>query len=398
MNDKIRVLYDQEGLEAPYSGVACYFLEIMRNFDPEIEVVYGQVETINPELAKPPYSIPLSAHTINQFLPAIDFKGKRKLYNLLSRRLKVIPYCFEINDRFFRESVENSEFDLLHLTGAHIYGHAWKQAVGHKPIIITMHDLIPEIVNRDRQQEIARRRMLDCVDHVLCVSDSTRRDLCAYYQFPKEKTTVIYHGAIEKTGQRECLLVQDKKYILYVGRRNAYKHFNWFVKALSPYLKTHPDLRLVCTGPDFSSDEIETQKALGIHSQVIHYFAPAEEMSSLYAHAEVFVYPSVYEGFGIPILDAFSAGCPVLLSNKSCFPEVAGDAAHYFDPEVEEDFVDKLSQILENRTLRSSLVTRGYERVRRFSWKKAADETASVYRQVVAEWKFKSGRGGVICG
>lgn len=388
-NSSIRVLYDHEGLDAAYSGVACYFQEIIKNLPADVEVRYGLSETANPELTMPPYNIPMSRHTFRNFLPQVNFFGKRTLYNLLGYRLKLFPLCEEINRQCFRQNLMQDEFDLVHLTGAHSYGADWKLIANKKPIVITVHDLIPEILRNDVVVEHERKEMLASVSHALCVSECTRRDLCAHYQFPVERTTVVYHGAIEPRVQKACRAVAGVKYILYVGKRGDYKHSDWFFEAIAPFLKRHHEMSLVCTGRGFKSSEVRQLKELGIYRQVIQLFVPNDELISLYAHADLFVYPSIYEGFGIPILDAFSAGCPVLLSRASCFPEVGGEAAMYFDPYSKDDFLSCVNKIIEDPVVRQRMVVNGIARVKAFTWRKAADQTADIYRRVVEEWHEK---------
>jgi glycosyltransferase involved in cell wall biosynthesis len=114
-----------------------------------------------------------------------------------------------------------------------------------------------------------------------------------------------------------------------------------------------------------------------------------DELRWLFANAQLFIYPSIYEGFGIPILDAFSLGCPVLLANASCFPEVGGDAALYFDPQDEDALREQLMRVIgidaETKRMRADLIARGKERAKMFSWQKCAAETAEIYRHLVKD-------------
>ena len=120
---------------------------------------------------------------------------------------------------------------------------------------------------------------------------------------------------------------------------------------------------------------------LGIEGQVAQGFVPDDEIPSVFAHALVFVYPSRYEGFGIPILDAFAAGCPVILANASCFPEVAGDAALYVDLDDPASLRDQLSLLLHDASLRDRLAAQSRSRLEGFSWSRCAEETANIYRK-----------------
>jgi glycosyltransferase involved in cell wall biosynthesis len=154
------------------------------------------------------------------------------------------------------------------------------------------------------------------------------------------------------------------------------------VKAASPLLIKY-DLRLVCTGKPFDNAEMQFLKSLGILDRTSCLFASEAELKNLYATALLFVYPSLYEGFGIPILEAFAMNCPMAISNTSCFPEVAGDAALYFDPQS----IDEMRSVMENAilspSLRNELVLKGQERLKLYSWRKCAEETAKVYQKVL---------------
>ena len=114
----------------------------------------------------------------------------------------------------------------------------------------------------------------------------------------------------------------------------------------------------------------------------MHISASDAQMASLYRHALCFVFPSHYEGFGIPILEAFSNGCPICLSNASCFPEIAGDAALFFNPNDAQSMSDTLRELVTNETLRKELSAKGYERVKEFSLEKMVSDTCNVYRKL----------------
>ena len=170
-----------------------------------------------------------------------------------------------------------------------------------------------------------------------------------------------------------------------MGRRDGYKNFLPMIKAMAPFLRSHPSYKLVCTANDFNSRELAVFRDLGISHQLLHVFASYEELLSLYKYAKAFIYPSLYEGFGIPILEAYAMKCPVLLSKESCFPEIAGDAALYFKLTDQEN---TLSALLEQFTNMSqidhdSLIGKQNERLKRYSWEKSALQLAEVYELVV---------------
>ena len=159
------------------------------------------------------------------------------------------------------------------------------------------------------------------------------------------------------------------------------------VKALAPVFARDTSLSLVCTGSGFSEAEMRLLNECKMTERATARIYEEDELRWLFANAQVFIYPSIYEGFGIPILDAFSLGCPVLLANASCFPEVGGEAALYFDPKDEESMREQLMRVIGIeegvKRMRSDLIARGKERAKMFSWPKCAVETAEIYRHLV---------------
>ena len=138
----------------------------------------------------------------------------------------------------------------------------------------------------------------------------------------------------------------------------------------------------MCTGSPFTVSEQKLFAKWNISDRLVHVAANDAQMTSLYRHALCFVFPSHYEGFGIPILEAFSNGCPVCLSNASCFPEVAGDAAIFFNPNDAQSMLDTLKETLVSATLRDELRAKGLERSREFSIERMVAQTCDVYRKL----------------
>jgi glycosyltransferase involved in cell wall biosynthesis len=170
---------------------------------------------------------------------------------------------------------------------------------------------------------------------------------------------------------------------LFVGNRGLYKNFYVFARAVAAVTSHYPELRLVCLGGGkFSRWETKFFKIIGLDGRVSSFPADDPTLVQAYKNAMAFVYPSLYEGFGIPILEAFACECPVVCSRTSCFPEIAGDAALYFDPKDFRSIKAALLQILGDKGLRENMRAQGYLRVQRYSWEKSARETLAVYQSV----------------
>ena len=178
----------------------------------------------------------------------------------------------------------------------------------------------------------------------------------------------------------------DGQYILYVGqRRDSYKNFLPMLKSLAPVLQHHQAIKIVCTGPDFTKAERLFLEKVGLCNKVCHLHVNDQELQNLYAHALCFIYPSAYEGFGIPILEAYRANCPVLLNEASCFPEIAQKAAVYFHLDEQSSDLDQVMEDFLRITdrERETLLEKQHERLSCFSWQKSAQKLTNLYYSLV---------------
>ena len=173
------------------------------------------------------------------------------------------------------------------------------------------------------------------------------------------------------------------KYVLFVGTRNTYKNFPLFIEGVAPLVRADAELGVVCIGGGaFNDSERALLERESIGSRVIQRSVGDHELASCYANAAAFVFPSLYEGFGIPIVEAFACGCPALLANASCFPEIAGDAARYFDPQDRESLSSELRTILGDPAVRETMRAKGRARAKELTWEATAEKTLDVYRHV----------------
>jgi glycosyltransferase involved in cell wall biosynthesis len=175
---------------------------------------------------------------------------------------------------------------------------------------------------------------------------------------------------------------KSKPYLLYVGHRGGYKNFEGFLRAYASSLWLSDNFNVVCFGGGiFSRDEVALIKSLRLSmNHVIQVNGGDNKLASVYRDAALFVYPSLYEGFGIPPLEAMSLGCPVACSNTSSIPEVAGDAAEYFDPYDLDSMRTAMELVLSSEVRLNELIKLGKFRCARFSWDRCAKETLSVYK------------------
>ena len=141
---------------------------------------------------------------------------------------------------------------------------------------------------------------------------------------------------------------------------------------------------MICAGSQsFNDSEKDFLQILDLSKKVVHYPVSDEFLIELYKNAIAFVFPSLYEGFGVPVLEAFSAGCPVICSNTSSFPEIAGDAAFFFDPYDKDSIHDSVKSVISDNNLRNELIHKGYERIKAFSWQETANRTKKLYMSLI---------------
>ena len=172
--------------------------------------------------------------------------------------------------------------------------------------------------------------------------------------------------------------------MLYVGNAYPHKNLERLIKVFLKLKKNHNDLNLVLVGKEDYFYKRLKKYAQEIKAPVTFAgFVPDKDLEVFFREAICYVFPSLYEGFGLPPLEAMTQGCPVVSSKESCLPEVLQDAATYFDPYDEEDIIKKIEKIINNQNLRAGLIQKGFEQYKKFSWDKAVEETLRVYKEVL---------------
>lgn len=287
--------------------------------------------------------------------------------------------------RYLSRRPRRSEVDVVHSTFYLPHGLADHPGI---PKVMTIHDMIPELFPDTRRRLdflTLKRRYVQKADHIICVSEATRVDLERVYGVPAAPVTVVHHGVDPSfhPGAAHLPSLPDR-YVLFVGNRDGYKDAATLVRAFHGVAQEVPDLTLLFVGGGrLTSAEQKELTRLGLQSRVMQVALTDEDMPSAYAHAEICVFPSRYEGFGLPALEAMSCGTPLVLADASSLPEVGGDAALYFPPGDSVVLAETIRSLIQDGPLRESLSRRGLDRARGFSWAKTAARTADVYRQVV---------------
>lgn len=332
--------------------------------------------------------------------PADEPEFKLSAANL--RKLVVdIPHYSIAEQRFLPGILNKEKFDLVHFAQ---FNHP---VLYRRPFVVTIHDIIMHLFPGTVQQKSWLHRagyravFNDCkrANRIFVPSESTKNDLVEKLNFPREKINVTVEGseaAFRPHSADEIRAIKEKhhlpeRFLLFVSRWETYKGLPILLQSFENLAKDYPDLGLViCGKPDKQNPEVaaqvEASKGRGL-KVITPGFIPDEDLAPLYSAATVFVHPSWYEGFGIMILEAFASGVPVVTSDVSSLPEVVGGAGLLVDPRSSKDIAVKIRMILDEPELAESLMKKGLERVKQYSWRKMAEETLAVYRQVLVGQK-----------
>lgn len=394
----MKILYDDQIFTMQkIGGISRYFYELARNsvamgHDVKISVANTENEYL---LSDKNFSVPKSNYWhFENFLPGINFRGKGRIFNIFSSAFHKNYNDFVCTNRKYSVNLLKSQnFDVFHPT---YYEPYFLEHIGNKPFVLTIHDMIhekfPEFFSLNDTTHVYKKLLAEKAAKIIAISECTKSDIIDFLHVPEKKISVIYHGFSlsdiknENDGNQISEKISDavkQKYFLFTGTRDNYKNFYFFIQACANVLKQNPDLFIYCTAKEFSDMEIKFFKSLGIENRVRHFFASDVELRTLYENALAFVFPSYYEGFGMPVLEAFSARCPVVLARASCFYEIAGDGALYFDAKNMNELELCLQKILTDADLCESLKQKGVEQLKKYSVKETCQKTFNVYKDVL---------------
>jgi glycosyltransferase involved in cell wall biosynthesis len=367
----MRIFYDHQVFSLQDAGgVTRYQFELVRNLqltpDAEIAVLMGLNASVMP------------------------------LRELSNARTRILSWRTGLRPGYFRYAINESISAVLSpaLGRFDIYHVMLYRAIPflrRRRLVVTHHDCtherFPHLFRNASFIVEKKRKLFAQADAIICVSESSRRDLLHFYDVDEDKTHVVHHGFSPLpvgSAVAEANGIRNAPYLLYVGLRARYKNFLLLLEAFSRSGLASDFELVVIGGGAFSAEEHSKISALGIGNRIRHIRKAGEgTLAHAYRNAALFVYPSLYEGFGFPPLEAMSLGCPILVHRTSSLPEVCGDAAFYFDAPDIEDLSRALVSTLQDAPGIAIKRRLGQQRVKLYDWSESAKSTLAVYRAVL---------------
>lgn len=356
----MKILYDYQALRMQrYGGVSRYYYELASRLrlEPDVQVAVPVLHSKNY------YFQELLGTPMADDLPA----PLERAVNLTNR-----AYTLLTRARYA---------DILHPT----YYNPYLVGRLRGRLVVTVHDFtherFPECFPRGDATAANKARMIRAADALIAISENTRRDILQYFPEAEGKITTIRHGLGDEPVTPAPFPLPER-YILFVGARQGYKNFTRFCEAMLRVMKNDDGVCVLCAGGG-PFTPAETASFGRYAGRFLQRTCTDAELAHAYQNARCFVFPSLYEGFGLPTLEAFRGGCPVVLSAASCLPEIGGDAAEYIDPESAESIARAVERVLNNESLRREMAARGKARLQNYRWETTARETLRLYERIL---------------
>ena len=367
---KMRLAFDHQiFVMQPYGGISRYFAQIAQG----LLTMDQQVMTFAP------------LH-INNYIRSLS---KEIFYGRYIHRFppKTVRFFLAYNHFLVRSKILKWKPDVVHETYYSRFGSAPKDCQSVITVYDMIHELFPDEMPVTDNTSALKRISVDRADAVICISENTKQDLMRLFGTPANKISVVHLGFdqfLSKENNVRENSYSEKPFLLYVGQRAGYKNFSGFLKSVAVSKNLLSDFEIIAFGGrNFSSSELGLINSLGFsEGQVQHKSGGDDILGKLYDSARAFVYPSVYEGFGIPPLEAMAHSCPVISSNTSSMPEVIGRAAEYFNPLNIDDMKYAIEKVVYSESRIKILKALGENRLLSFSWDKCTQDTLNVYRSL----------------
>ena len=362
----IKVLLDpQIFMSQKVGGVSRQFVEVWQHLHN-----YSEIRISCPLLFSENYHLETSGVSLKGPLTILHHRKFRGMSRIKGK-------LFNLSESYCKKILSNNKTDVFLPT---FYNPYFIDSLNKTPFVLSVFDMIYELFPQYFQPGLImvqnKKKLLYKSTRIIVHSNQTKKDLLKFYPDLDISKIDLVPLASSVSLQDEMAVnsipIFSNPYLLYVGRRDTYKNFSFFLRAVKDLL-IEKKLYLICTGGDpFSESEITLIKGLKLEDVVIQKDIIAPELPLVYKHARAFIFPSEYEGFGLPVLEAMACGCPVVLADNGVFREIGGEAALYFDLNNEQMLKHRIEQVLEDEVLRKSLIKKGFEREKQFSWELTA--------------------------
>lgn len=357
-----------------YGGISRYYTEIFKriskyeNTEVKIPIIFTNNIYINDS----------QLITENHSFKKMVFTLLKKMGISTRKKIK------KSNQKLLDSVLQKEKFDLFIPTYFNSY---FLPKINDTPFVLTVYDMIhelfPQYFENDTFEVVKyKKELIHKATKIIAVSENTKKDILKIYpSIDQNKIKVIYHGNSIQVNHDIQINVPGK-YILFVGSRDNYKNFKLLTESIKSLLVQDSNLFLICAGGGkFNSDEESFLVNMGLQKKVLQLSFDENQLGKIYNKARCFVFPSEYEGFGIPVLEAMACQCPIILTNNSSFPEVAGNAGLFFKLNDKIDLKNKIKSIIDDEALREKHIKLGNEQIKLFNWEEKAAQCYSLYQE-----------------
>ena len=361
----MKIYYDyQIFLHQKFGGISKYYINLINSLDLSVEKLIIAPFHKN-------YYLDKQNKNIKKFI-YLDIETKN--VNFISKNL---------NKAYTKLLYNYKTPDIFHFT---YFNHKY-YLKKKSSYVMTVYDLIKEKFYNEKfkNEEVNKIKYFSCMDKIICISENTKKDLIEYYKLPAELIEVVHLGvSFDRSYVKIDSKIPRKPYILFVGERSRYKNFKNLILAYNKSKRLKKDFDIFCFGGNsFTLEEINLFKEFRISQNIKQINGSDLELNYVYKNARCFVFPSLYEGFGLPLLEAMNMDCPVICSDTSCFSEVTNNSAAMFDPNNIENIIHEIESVVYDEEKSAELIVKGRDNIKNFSWQKCADQTLKVYNSIL---------------
>lgn len=369
----MRIAFDHQAFCLQTTGgISRYFSKLAEMLD-----IQGQTVGIFAPLFRNQYLTNLSRRIVHG-------------YHVNAYPPKMAGLCVHANRILASNQIGRWQPDIIHET----YFSNHPVALIDRPRVLTVFDMIGELgldglaLSQNQIKASAKYRAVQRADHVICISQATCADLIKVFGMSADKISVVYLGCDSFTtafSAEQSTKSDQRPFLLYVGIRQGYKNFKRFLTAVGQTPSLLRDFDVIAFGGGvFTTEENALIQTLGFRpGQVRQESGNDRILAFMYRRASAFVYPSEYEGFGIPLLEAMMQGCPVVCADNSSLPEVVGEAGEFFDALDTGSIAQAIARVVYSPERTKELITSGHRQVTRFTWKNCAEQHLEIYRTLV---------------